>query len=84
MAKYHITNPVYKVGAELELLHRYRHGITNTDQCAEGLSPRDEYLIVQTRRKNGPEEPKLYFDVPRDERFRLLRRFDLYQVFKRG
>jgi hypothetical protein len=84
MAKYHITNPVYKVGAELELLLRYRHGITNTDQCAEGLSPRDEYLIVQTRRKNGPEEPKLYFDVPRDKRFRLLRSFDLYQVFKRG
>ena len=84
MAKYHITNPIYKVGGELELLLKYRHGIVNTDECAEGVSATDEYRIVQTRPKRGPEEPKQYFDVPLDDRFRLLRRFGLYEVFKRG
>jgi hypothetical protein len=83
MAEYHITNPVYKVGAEPELLLQYRHGIVNLDQCAEGVSPADEYRIVQRRPKKGPEEPMQSFDVPLDERFRLLRRFSLYEVFKR-
>lgn len=84
MAEYHITNPIYKVGAELELMLRYRHGIVNTDQCAEGVSPADEYRIVQRRPKQGSEEPRQIFDVPLDQRFRLLRHFDLYDVFKRG
>ncbi len=84
MAKYHITNPIYKVGAEFEFLLKYRHGIVNTDQCAEGVSPVDEYRIVQTRRKRGDAEPRHYFEVPSDDRFRLLRRFDLYAVYKRG
>jgi hypothetical protein len=84
MAKYHITNPVYKVGGELELLLRYRHGIVNADQCAEGVSASDEYRIVQVRPKRGADEPKQYFDVPRDDGFRLLRRFTLYEVYKRG
>jgi hypothetical protein len=83
MAQYHITNPIYKVGAELELLLTYRHGIANTNQCAEGISATDEYRIVQTRPKRGPEEPRQYFDVPLDDRFRLLRRFSMYEVFKR-
>jgi hypothetical protein len=84
MAEYHVTNPVYRAGAELELMLRYRHGIVNTNQCAEGVSPLDEYRIVQTRRKNGPEEPQHYFAVPPDGRFRLLRRFDVYEVYRRG
>jgi hypothetical protein len=84
MAKYHITNPIYKVGAELELLLKYRHGIVNTDQCAEGVSASDEYRIVQMRPGKRPEEPRQYFDVPLGERFHFLRRFGLYEVFKRG
>jgi hypothetical protein len=84
MATYHITNPVYKVGAEFELLLKYRHGIVNTDRCAEGVLPTDEYRIVQMRPKRGEAEPRQYFDLPPDDRFRLLRRFGLYEVFKRG
>jgi 4-amino-4-deoxy-L-arabinose transferase-like glycosyltransferase len=84
MAQYHITNPIYKVGGELELMLASRHGIENTDQCAEGISPNDEYRIVQIRPRRGPEEPMQYFDAPLDNRFRLLRRFGLYEVFKRG
>jgi hypothetical protein len=84
MAEYHVTNPIYRAGGELELMLRYRHGIVNTDRCAEGIAPTDEYRIVQRRRKPGPEEPQHYFDAPLDRRFRLLRRFDLYDVYRRG
>jgi hypothetical protein len=84
MAEYHVTNPIYRAGAELELMLRYRHGIVNTDQCAEGITPTDEYRIVQRRPKPGAEEPRHYFDLPLAQRFRLLRRFGLYDVFKRG
>jgi 4-amino-4-deoxy-L-arabinose transferase-like glycosyltransferase len=84
MATYNIVNPLYKVGKEFDLWFKYRHGIANTNQCAEGLSPGDEYRIVQTRRKSGDEEPKHYFEVPSEESFRLIRSFGLYQVLKRS
>jgi hypothetical protein len=84
MAEYHVTNPIYRAGAELELMLRYRHDIANTDRCAEGISPTDEYRIVQRRPTQGLEAPRHYFDVPMDKGFRLLRRFGLYDVFKRG
>jgi len=83
MAAYKITNPEYKVGMDFDLLFRYPHGITNTDQCAEGLSALDEYRIVQTKLQDGKGTPRLYFDVPLDRNFKLLRQFGPYQVFKR-
>jgi len=82
MAEYNITNPVYRTGAELEIMLRYRHGIDNTDRCAEGISPRDQYRIVQRHPKSHPDEPQHTFAVPLDERFRLLRRVGLYDVYK--
>ena len=84
MAAYNITNPQYKVGMDFDLLFKYPHEITNTNQCAEGLSPLDEYRIVQTTPQKGKEAPRLYFDVPLDRDFRLLRQFGAYQVFKRS
>ncbi len=83
MPKYAILDRQYKVGAELDFLFKHRNGIVNTDQCAEGVSPTDEYRIVQTRPKSGEAESSQYFDVPPDREFHLLRSFDLYQVFKR-
>jgi hypothetical protein len=83
MAAYHVTNPQYKVGMDFDLLFNYPHGITNTNQCAEGLSPVDEYRIVQTKPQDGNGTPRLYFDVPLDRDFKLLRQFGPYQVFKR-
>jgi hypothetical protein len=83
MANYNIIDSQYKVGAEFDLLFKYRHQIANTNQCAEGLSSRDQYRIVQTKRKNGEEQPSQYFYVPQDRRFRLIQSFDSYQVFKR-
>lgn len=83
MANFNIIDSQYKVGAEFDLLFKYWHGITNTDQCAEGISPHDEYRIIQTRPKSGQEQPSQYFEVPSKEPFRLVKSFDLYQVFKR-
>jgi hypothetical protein len=83
MAKYNIIDRQYKVGAEFDLLFKDRHRIANTDQCAEGVSPVDEYRIVQTRPKSHEGSTRDYFEVPLDKSFRLLRSFDLYQVFKR-
>ena len=82
MAKYNILDRQYKVGAEFDFLFKHRHGIANTNQCAEGLSPLDEYRIVQTKRQAGEGTPRLYFPVPLERDFRLLRQFGPYQVFQ--
>ncbi len=83
MAAYNITNPQYKVGSDFDLLFKYPYHITNTDQCAEGLSPSDEYRVVQTKPKNEAWAPRMYFDVPINSNFRLVSQFGPYQVFKR-
>ncbi len=84
MANYHIINPEYKVGAEFDLLLRYRHGITNSNTCAEGLSGRDEYRLVRTRPMEPDWAPRDYFDVPLDGAFRPVARFGPYEVFRRS
>jgi hypothetical protein len=71
------------VGAEFDYLFKHWHGVTNTDQCAEGLSPLDEYRIMQTKAQDGKGTPRLYFDVPLSRNFKLMRQFGSYQVFKR-
>ena len=47
MAYTHVIDPRYKVGADLDLLFKYRHGIANLDRCAEGFQASDRYRIVQ-------------------------------------
>jgi hypothetical protein len=47
MAAMNIADPRYKIGAELDMFLKYRYGIANADQCAEGISSEDEYRIVQ-------------------------------------
>ncbi len=71
----------YKVGVQFDYLLEYRHGILNSDQCAEGLSPHDEYRIVEER-PSGPEET-YYFDLPQDFRFKLLHSVGQYQIYTR-
>jgi hypothetical protein len=83
MANYHILNPEYKVGADFDVLFRHRRGITNTNACAEGFSPRDQYRIVRTAPEEGDSGPRDYFNVPLDGGFRLVREFGPYQVFER-
>jgi hypothetical protein len=83
MANYHITNPIYKVGAEFDLLFYDRQGIANTNRCAEGLAPEDEYLIVQTQPKPPEWAPKHYFDFAPENQFHLVDEIGSYQVWKR-
>jgi len=84
MANFNIENPGYKAGADFDVLFNYRRHIVNTDTCAEGLSPKDEFRIVRTTPMTGPQAPRSYFDVPPDGRFRLVRRFGPYEVMRRA
>lgn len=83
MAQYHITNPIYKVGAEFDMIFYYRHGITNLNQCAEGLAPGDEYLIVQTVPEPAEWAPRHYFEFDPESQFHLVEEFDSFQVWKK-
>jgi hypothetical protein len=90
-SKSNIVDPRYKAGAQFDMLFKYRHGILNSDQCAEGVSADDEYRIVQTRPKQREghkdwfnEPPEEFFEMPRQNGFRLLRQIGDYQVLKRS
>jgi hypothetical protein len=83
MARYHAIDPQYKVGAEFDALFKYRYGIVNVDQCAEGLSGADQYRIVQAWPQGTPGAPIQYFDVQRNGTFRGLGRVASYDVFRR-
>ncbi len=37
----------WKVGAEFDLMLRFRHGISNINECVEGLSAQDEYRVIE-------------------------------------
>jgi hypothetical protein len=60
------------------------HGVSNTNRCAEGVSPDDEFRIVQTRPTSTDPRGKGYFNISLDRNFILLRQFGPYQVFKRS
>lgn len=83
MSAYHIKNPDYKVGADFDLMLRYRRDVTNIDTCAEGFRSADEYRIVQ--RYPQPEEwaPRAHFDVPLGGDFSLINEVGSYQIYRR-
>lgn len=90
MPAFNIVDPTYKVGAELDLYLKDRYEISNSNQCAEGISPQDEYRLVQTSPRpleepqfGGPEAPMEYFNMPLDSSYSLLRQFGRYEVFRR-
>jgi hypothetical protein len=82
MVNYHSVSPNYKVGTQFDVLFQYQHGIENTDRCAEGVSPRDDYRIVQTRPLIQQDPPINYFNVSLGNRFKLVRQIGTYRVFK--
>lgn len=47
MADVNVVDPGYKVGADIDLLLKYRHHISNQDRCAEGFHPDDDYRVVE-------------------------------------
>jgi hypothetical protein len=83
MATYNATNPVYKVGADIDVLFTYLLDVENTSRCAEGLSADDEFRIVQTRPKPEAWSPRMFFAASPDGRFRLLQELGAYQVWRR-
>jgi hypothetical protein len=58
--------------------------ILNSNHCAEGVSPKDEFHIVRTTRHWVNSAAKGYFEISRDRSFRLLQQFGQYQVFERA
>jgi len=85
MAAFNVVDRRYKVGAELDLLFKHRQGIMNTETCAEGISPIDEYRIVEIDRRSGKGTDGIErIDARFDNRFRLMRQVGSYQVYKRG
>jgi len=68
MATDNIVDSRYKVGADLDLLFKYRAGITNLDRCAEGFAIDDEYRIVQvaTIATSDPIEGRYRIAASRD------------------
>ncbi len=82
MPSYNMIDQQYKVGADFDLWFKYRYSIDNTNRCAEGVSPVDEYRIVQARPVDGADQPRGFFDVPLHG-FHLVQSFNTYQVFAR-
>jgi len=83
-ATFSAADPRYRTGADFDLLFKARHGVLNTNRCAEGVSPDDEFRIVQTRPTGTDRAAIGYVNIPLDKNFRLLRQFGLYQVFQRS
>ena len=81
MVDYHILSPIYKVGAEIDLLLLARQGITNVNQCAEGIAITDEYRIVEKSPKPWYGSPDDFFVLPSDEHFHLLYEVGNFQLF---
>lgn len=70
----------WRVGGEFDVALEYRDGISNLNQCGEGVSAQDEYRIVEAH----PPEPEAsyYFDVPPAGPLRLLDRIANYEIYK--
>ncbi|HVX31201.1 MAG TPA: glycosyltransferase family 39 protein [Nitrolancea sp.] len=84
MPAYNAIDSHYKAGADLDLLLRFQHGITNTNTCAEGVAPGDEYRIVQSRPDADPAAPRERFNVALGNDYHMLGQAGAFQVFKRN
>jgi hypothetical protein len=84
MANYNALDPDYKVGAEMDLLLAHRHGIENTNGCAEGIADSDEYRIVQATPHLTDDGPRNYIGGGvASAAFSPLRQFGPYLVVSR-
>jgi hypothetical protein len=70
----------YKAGADLDLVLKYRHGVVNDDQCPEGISPSDQYRVVQLDSTGPAPSPGERIPLRADEKFYPSQRFGMYQV----
>ncbi|MEO6164815.1 MAG: hypothetical protein ABIP88_11835, partial [Candidatus Binatia bacterium] len=84
IANFHASDRRYKVGADLDLLFKYRHGVKNTDKCGEGFSPDDEYRIAQPSNGAGTELNTYdRFEIPHDPTFQMVQSFNSYRLLQR-
>jgi len=83
-AQQNAADPRYKVGAHFDLLFKYRHGVQNTNQCGEGVSPTDEFRIVQAKPGNMSRDAPAHFDLPLDKSFHFVQQIGSYQIFERS
>jgi hypothetical protein len=72
----------HRFGAEFDAWLRYRYGVINSDECAEGFTAKDDFLVVAPL---DPPDAGLWwrFDVQVDSSFRLLREVGAYRVYAR-
>lgn len=83
LAEFNVMDPRYKVGAEFDTLFKNLYGVSNTNTCAEGVSPADEFRIVQTRHHWTDPTAKGYIDIPSDPQFTLVQQVGSYKVLRR-
>jgi hypothetical protein len=84
MPGFNIIDSRYKVGADFDFVLHHRHRLSNTDRCAEGLSPNDQYRIVALRPTNDIPAAQKYFAASVTDSFHRLSQFGVYQVLKRN
>jgi len=84
MSSFNIIDSRYKVGADFDFVLHHRHRLSNTDRCAEGLSPNDQYRIVALRPTNDIPAAQNYFAASVTDSFHRLSQFGVYQVLKRN
>jgi hypothetical protein len=83
MAAFNVMDRRYKVGADFDLLLRSRHAISNMNQCAEGVSPNDNFRVVQPKPPWTDFRGKGKVDVSLGSELYLLREFGSYRLFQR-
>jgi len=81
MAAFNHVDPRYKVGADLDLWLKYRRGVTNRNECAEGISDADEYRVVETNLSDKAN--KFRYSASRDDQFHETQQFKSYTVLER-
>jgi hypothetical protein len=77
---YHVTDSRYRVGADFNLFLSQRHGLSNLNNCAEGISPDDRYRIIQSDR-NGDIEERI---IVANEGFHAVATIGHYQIAVRN
>jgi hypothetical protein len=82
MATDHIIDPRYKVGADFDLLLKYRHRISNVNRCAEGVQASDKYRIVQVAIGDNIERTDR-IESRRNRPFEMTGQFGAYQLLQR-
>jgi hypothetical protein len=82
-ASFHAADQRYKVGAIFDLILKSRHGIVNTNECAEGISEEDEYRLVELENSRDKVTRLDRIKVPFDARFTSLQTFASYRLLQR-